>query len=164
MFKILTLTLTLTLTMMTLSAMATTGKVPRQKVYIEGNVKEKKVYKMDELSDLPTVDQEIIDPYTSNKKIKFTGIYLSEIFKIHGNSNATSMEVIAINDYKVTISKSLAASEKMILAFKGDGQYLTVSQRGPARIVIPGKGLLSEGELAKEGINWVWFVKRIIIK
>lgn len=160
MFKILSLIFAIA----SMNTMASTLKVPRQKVYIEGNVKAEKVYKMNELSALPTIEQEIIDPYTSNQKIKFTGIYLSEIFKIHGNKSATSMEVIAINDYKVTISKELATSEKMILAFKGDGQYLTVSQRGPARIVIPGKGVMSEGAIAKEGINWVWFVKRIIIK
>ena len=156
--------ISLILIVLNLSTVAKTQKVPRQKIYIQGNVKEEKVYKMNELSSLPTIVEEIIDPYSNNKKIKFQGVYLSEIFNVLANSNATSMNVIAINDYKVTITKALALSEKMILAYKGDDHFLSVTQRGPARIVIPGKGLLTDGALAKEGLNWVWFVKKIVIK
>jgi hypothetical protein len=159
------LKITLILTfILSFNSFAKVQKVPRQKVYIQGNVKEEKVFKMNELAKLPTTEQVIIDPYSSNKRIKFKGIYLSEIFKTLGNSSATKMHVIAINDYKVTISKSLATSEKMILAFMGDDKYLSVAQRGPARIVIPDKGELSDGALAKEGLNWVWFVKTIIVE
>lgn len=147
-----------------LQVTASSQKIPRQKVYIQGNVIKEKVFKMNELSALPTIEQKIIDPYSSNKTINFTGIYLYEIFNTLGNKNATSMDVIAINDYKVTITKELALKEKMILAYKGDGDYISVANRGPARIVVPGKGILTEGALSKEGINWVWFVKTIIIK
>jgi hypothetical protein len=143
---------------------ATKEKVPRQKVYIKGQVKNEAVFKMNELEKLGTVEKDILDPYSNYENIKFTGIYLHEIFSKYALPNAKAMEVIAINDYKVDITYEEAKKEKMIVAFKGNGKYLTVSQRGPARIVIPGKGRLEEGALAKEGINWVWFVKTIVIK
>jgi hypothetical protein len=137
------------------------NKVPRQKIYIKGEVKSEKVYKVNDLEKLPTIKQKIIDPYSKNATIIFTGILLSELFKIHANTTAKKMQIIAVNDYKVTIPIELAKKEKLLLAFKGDNKYLTVSNRGPARIVVPNKGKLTSGALAKEGVNWVWFVKTI---
>ncbi|OUR94099.1 hypothetical protein A9Q84_17465 [Halobacteriovorax marinus] len=136
-------------------------KVPRQKVYIKGLVKAEKTYKMNELSTLPQIEIKIIDPYSKNQEINFKGVLLSEIFRIHASKAAKKIRVIAINDYKVEIPIELAKKEKMILAYRGDGKYLSVSNRGPARIVIPGKGILDEGSLANAGLNWVWFVKTI---
>lgn len=139
-------------------------KIPRQKVYLQGKVKEEKVFKMDDLAKLDTVEVDIIDPYSTHQKIKFTGIYLHKLHEQFAMPEAKVMDIFAINDYKVEITVEDAKKEKMLLAFKGDGEYLSVAQRGPARIVIPGKGKIKEGALAKEGIKWVWFVKTIIFK
>jgi hypothetical protein len=138
-------------------------KIPRQRIEIKGYVKAVKSYKMNELSSLPQVKMKIVDPYSHNKKIMFQGVYLSDIFKEHASEGASKLEIIAINDYKVLIPIEVATKEKMILAYKGNELYLTVSNRGPARIVIPYKGKLSEGQLTQKGINWVWFVKTINI-
>lgn len=155
--------ITLFIVLTFLSVFTYAERVPRQKIYIKGHVKAEKSYKMNELASMPQVTINIIDPYSHNKQIDFQGIFLSEIFKEHAKPGAKKFEIIAINDYKVTIPIELAIKEKMLLAYKGDKKYLTVSNRGPARIVIPNKGKLEKGQLAKEGINWVWFVKTINI-
>ncbi|WP_372654112.1 molybdopterin-dependent oxidoreductase [Halobacteriovorax sp.] len=133
----------------------------KQKIYIKGEVKEEKTFTIEEVSKLPQTTLAIHDPYSKNKKISFEGIYLSEIYKLYAKKSATKVEVIAINDYKVVIDIEFVKSEKMLLAIKGDGKFLSVREKGPARIVIPGKGKFEKGSLAKEGVNWVWFVKTI---
>ncbi|PIK16157.1 molybdopterin-dependent oxidoreductase [Halobacteriovorax sp. JY17] len=133
----------------------------KQKVFIGGNVKAPKTYTIEEISKLPQSTADIHDPYSKNKKVRFQGILLADLFKIHANKNSKRIEIIAINDYKVTIDRSFIEKEKMLLAIKGDGSFLTVKEKGPARIVVPGKGELKEGKLAKEGVNWVWFVRSI---
>ncbi len=133
----------------------------KQKIFIGGNVKAAKTYSIEEISKLPQSTANIHDPYSKNKKINFQGVLLADLFKIHANSSSKKMEIIAINDYKVTIDKDFIESERMLLAIKGDGSFLTVKEKGPARIVVPGKGELKDGKLAKEGVNWVWFVRSI---
>lgn len=133
----------------------------KQKVYIKGNVKKPVTYTIEDISKLPQVTIRINDPYSKNKLIKFQGVLLADFFKLHANEGSSKVEVIALNDYKVTIEKSYLTSERMLLAIKGDDKFLTVKDKGPARIVVPGKGTLKEGALAKEGVDWVWFVRTI---
>ncbi|GEM_PF-3204633 len=145
----------------TLSLNAYSVKYSKQKVYLKGKVKEEKTFTIEDISKLPQTTLTINDPYSKNKEIAFEGIYLSKLFDLYAKKSATKIEVIAINDYKVIIDIDFVRREKMLLAIKGDGKYLSVREKGPARIVIPGKGKFGEGTLAKEGVNWVWFVRTI---
>ncbi|WP_417336659.1 molybdopterin-dependent oxidoreductase [Halobacteriovorax marinus] len=150
---------TLLLTLLSLNSFSI--NYSKQKIKISGKVKKEIVYSIEELSKLPQTTFKINDPYAKNKPIEFEGILLSDLLKLHAKEGTSKIEVIAINDYKVIIDNKFVESEKMLLALKGDGKYLTVREKGPARIVVPGKGKFTEGKLAKEGVNWVWFVKTI---
>lgn len=153
--------LIITLILFTISNYTFSIDYSRQKIKIIGNVKKEVTYTIEELTKLPQTKFTIYDPYAKNKKITFEGVLLSDLYKLHANESSKKVSVIAINDYKVIIDNSVVKEERMLLALKGDGKYLSVRQKGPARIVIPIKGKLIEGKLAKEGVNWVWFVNTI---
>lgn len=151
----------LTSALILLSLNAYSFKYSKQKIQIKGKVKVEQIFTIEELSKLPQTTLQIHDPYTKNKKISFEGVFISKLYDLYALKSSKKVEIIAINDYKTIIDIEFVKSEKMLLAIKGDGKFLSVKEKGPARVVIPGKGKFEEGTLAKEGVNWVWFVKTI---
>jgi len=138
------------------------AKVPRQKITLLGNYNKevKNVFKVDFLDKYKLKKIKIRDPYQSNRMLEFEGLSLSDMFK-HFGPKANSLDVVAINLYKVSFKKEHPRAEKTFFVFKQNGKYINVDKMGPLRIVRDYKGVIEANDLALEGVEWVWMIKEL---
>ena len=92
----------------------------------------------------------------------FEGVLLSKLMERVGASGATAV-AIALNDYKVEIPVADFRQFPVILAYKMDGEFLKIRDKGPLWIIYPQDdfpALKTKQTQAK----WVWQVKEIKFK
>jgi hypothetical protein len=77
-------------------------------------------------------------------------------------ADATEVEMIALNDYVVTIPLSDFKTWPVIFALKQDGEYMPVSTRGPGMLVYPYAQV--EFDRQKYDDRWIWQIKSINVK
>ena len=69
-------------------------------------------------------------------KVTFEGVPMSELMEAVGAEGTTAF-VLALNNYGTDIPLSDFASFETILAYKMDGQYMEVADKGPLFIIYP---------------------------
>ena len=69
-------------------------------------------------------------------KVTFEGVPMSELMEAVGAEGTTAF-VLALNNYGTDIPLSDFASFEPILAYKMDGQYMEVADKGPLFIIYP---------------------------
>jgi len=92
----------------------------------------------------------------------FEGVLLSKLMERVGASGATAVAV-ALNDYKVEIPVADFKQYPVILAYKMDGEFLKIRDKGPLWIIYPQDdfpALKTKQTQAK----WVWQVKELQFK
>lgn len=69
-------------------------------------------------------------------KIRFEGVSLDQLMKLVG-AKGTSVKVVALNDYVITIPLDDFRKFNVILALKRNGDYMPVRDKGPLFIIYP---------------------------
>jgi hypothetical protein len=118
--------------------------------------------------DMPTiesvglVDYKVNDPF-EKRPTTFRGVLMStllDLWKV--DKDATILEMVALNDYKVEVPISDLRKYPVIFATQQDGQYMPVSTRGPAMLVYPYDNFQFDRQ--KYDDYWIWQIKSINVK
>jgi hypothetical protein len=117
--------------------------------------------------DLPTiesvglVDYKMTDPF-EKKPTTFRGVLMSQLLDLWKvPADATMLEMVALNDYKVNVPIEDLRKYPVIFALQQDGQYMPVSTRGPAMLVYPYDNFSFDHQ--KYDDYWIWQIKSISV-
>ncbi|EQC52584.1 hypothetical protein [Bacteriovorax sp. DB6_IX] len=138
------------------------ARVPRQKIHLVGNYDKsiKSSFKVDFLNKYKLKKIKIRDPYQDNNFYEFEGLSLADIFNYFG-PKAKSLDVVAINLYKINFKRNHPRAKKTFFVFKENGKFINVDKMGPMRIVRDYQGIIKDTDLALEGVEWVWMIKEL---
>ena len=92
-------------------------------------------FDQDMLSALPSVTIKTTTPWTDGA-VTFEGALLRDILKSVGGSGET-LKATAHNDYSVNIPKEDFLKFDVIVAYKRDGEIMTLRSKGPLWIIYP---------------------------
>lgn len=113
------------------------------------------------LEDLGVTSFETMTPWFTGP-VKFEGVPLDRIMKLV-EADGDEVVAIALNDYSTTIPLKDFAEFDVLLALKRDGQYMSVSNKGPLFIVYP-FDRDSELQSQKFYSRSVWQLARLVIR
>ncbi|AXT27075.1 oxidoreductase [Ruegeria sp. AD91A] len=90
------------------------------------------------LQDLDAMDQVTFSTSTiwTDDKVTFSGVPLKALLT-ELNTNGTSIEMVALNDYKVTMPLAELENDAPIIATRMDGETMSVRDKGPYWVVFP---------------------------
>lgn len=113
------------------------------------------------IEELGVTSFETTTPWFTGK-VKFEGVPLDRIMKLVG-ADGDEVVAVALNDYSTTLPLKDFAEHGVLLALKRDGQYMTVSDKGPLFIVYPYD---SDPELQSQQFysRSVWQLARLIVR
>lgn len=119
--------------------------------------------------DLPTLERLGVVRFTTSTnwteaEVVFEGVLLSRILEVAGaKADATRLILTALNDYSIPIPISDARNWPVILAFKENGAYMSVRERGPLWVVYPQHAYPELG--SREYLSrWVWQLAKITVE
>lgn len=92
----------------------------------------------------------------------FEGVLLSKLIERVGASGTTAV-AIALNDYKVEIPVKDFGAYPVILAYKMNGEFLKIRDKGPLWIIYP-QDEFPALKTKETQAKWVWQVKEIQFK
>ncbi len=93
-------------------------------------------------------------------KSTFIGVELEDLLKIVGIEMPQQVTFVALNNYKVSVQKDDFLRYKPIIAFKKDGQFMSVRKKGPYWLIFP----LSENkeiDNTSYHAKMIWQIKEI---
>lgn len=123
------------------------------------NVDESIVMDIPTIESVGVVSYTVTDPFEETK-VTYTGVLMSDLLKVWGvDDSATTLSVLALNDYQVEVPIKDVRDYPVIFAMKSDGEYMPISTRGPAMLVFP----YDDFEFDKALYNdyWAWQIKSI---
>lgn len=92
---------------------------------------------METLEKFGLVQYELNDPWLK-EKFTYTGVLMSDLLKfIQSAPEAESVHLIALDDYEVDIVVRDIEKWPILLATRANGQYMSVAENGPTRIIFP---------------------------
>lgn len=94
--------------------------------------------------------------------VTYEGVLIRDLLKFV-DANGTVLKITALNDYRADLNVSDTHSISVILAYKRNGEYMPVREKGPLFIVFPfseNSSLATEERYAQS----VWQVARITVK
>lgn len=99
-------------------------------------------------------------PWTDGRPV-FEGVLMRDLLK-HVGASGEKITVIALNDYKAALPVSDFEKYPVILAYKMNGEFLKVREKGPLWIIYPQDQF---DELRDKTVNrkWVWQIKEFHI-
>jgi hypothetical protein len=115
-------------------------------------------------ASLEKLDRTLIDTATPwfDGVSHFEGVRLDKLMEAVG-ATGTIVSAVAVNDYASDIPIEDFAKYGVILAYKRDGQYMTIRDKGPLFVVYPydkDQNLKSKTFYARS----VWQVKRLVVR
>ena len=92
----------------------------------------------------------------------YEGVLLRDLLN-YVKADGTTLSFVALNDYRSDMPSADPAKYDVILAYKRNGEYLSVREKGPFFVVFPFKDV---PELATEAryAQSVWQVNRMTVK
>ncbi|MBS0848150.1 hypothetical protein [Citrobacter sp. JGM124] len=96
-------------------------------------------------------------------KNKWSGVYLADIARQLGAQPESSIELIALNDYIITIPMSDVLIYNPVLASRFNGDLIPIRSKGPFILIYP-FDQHSEINTAKYQDYTIWMVHEILIK
>ena len=97
---------------------------------------------------------EAAEPFLK-RRVTFEGVLLADLLAVAGvPESASTVSLIALDDYKVDFKVSDVRSSQMLLATKADGKHMPVDRSGPIRIVFPDRSTLG-----RNPDLWIWSVE-----
>ncbi|MFO1091402.1 MAG: molybdopterin-dependent oxidoreductase [Hyphomicrobiales bacterium] len=113
------------------------------------------------LEKLPKVTITTDTPWTDGKRT-YEGVPLKQVLEAAGARGET-LKVTALNAYHATIPVDQAVNDGAIIAYKADGAYLPVDDRGPLWILFP---FDAKPQLRSEAVyEWsAWQLRKLTVK
>jgi len=109
------------------------------------------------------VKYDIDDPWAKTT-VNYTGILLSDFLKMVGASpSAENIHIVALDDYEVDITVTEAQKWPVLLATQSNGQYMTMAENGPTRIIFP-FGRYSDVDVVLYQDLSIWSIKNIEVQ
>jgi hypothetical protein len=111
---------------------------------------------------LGQVDYSLTDPF-EDVETSFRGVLMSDLLDVWQlTEDATSLHMVALNDYAIDVPISDVRSYPVIFALQQNGEYMPVSTRGPAMLVYP----YAEYDLDPAVYNdfWIWQIKSVEVR
>ncbi len=137
---------------------APTSRIP--KISLEGSElrREAGYISVNELDQIGSTEFEIFDIY-SNSIVNYEGMLLSKLVEKVA-SGAQKITFTAVDDYCVSFTREEWTTHPIILATKRDGERMTISQKGPARLVFD---FNDDQESLRKTLKpkWIWQISRI---
>lgn len=119
------------------------------------------IFDISTLEKLGLVQYTVTDPWL-NTKVTYSGILLSDLLDVAKvSASAKIIQVIALNDYAADIPIDDVRKQPILLATQADGEYMTVENNGPTRIIFPYDNY---ADLTAARNMSVWNIERIIIE
>lgn len=117
-------------------------------------------FDLEMLEAMPVTTITTSTPWTDGETV-FEGVLLSDLFETLG-ADGTTLTATALNDYAVTMPVTDEMGAEPLLAYKADGNYLSVRDKGPLWIVYPydqDPSLTSEVYLSRS----IWQLDRLTV-
>lgn len=93
---------------------------------------------------------------------EFSGPLVRLVLEAVG-AQGTTLNFVAVNDYKVTIPPGDFQKYPTILAMKTDGEYMTIRNKGPLWVIYPRDDYPELVDKAHDA-KWIWQVKAIDVR
>ena len=94
--------------------------------------------------------------------VRFRGVLLRDLLDVAGvDAEATTLNTIALNDYKAPVPISDADAYPTLLATTSNGKRMPVAEYGPVRVVYP--NLDFEFDKTVYDPRWVWQLATITV-
>lgn len=115
--------------------------------------------------DMPTLESLGLVKYTMNdpflmEEVNYTGVLMSRVSEFVGAPDIPgNVRIVALDDYHVDLSLEDIQRWPVLLATRSNGEYLSIENAGPTRIVFP---YHAHSELDPVGYDkklWIWNVK-----
>lgn len=130
---------------------------------IEGNVKEKQKLTAKNIESLGTKEYSFYDPYLK-KDVTYTGVLLTDFIEAYqGETPTNALSMKALDGYLVEFFRDEWERDKIVIATKIDGEYMSYKDLGPIKIVYP-EYKESSKDKPSDFIKWIWMVKTIEFK
>lgn len=147
---------------MMMLSLALFGDAGDKKITLLGHIKDdinKKLSPKQLEKDLTTSKHTLYNPW-EKRSDEYEGVLLNDFVKFYGKDGFKALHLIALDDYKVTISKELMESERILLVTKINGQYQPIKQKGPMRIVFLDFDK-TDTKYEKSLPLWLWMINKI---
>lgn len=116
----------------------------------------------DDIEAVGVVTYTVTDPF-EERPIEYTGVLMRDLLDLWQlDDDATSVRLVALNDYHTEVSISELKELPIMLALQSDGKYMTPDYRGPSMIVYPVHNY--EFDLEKVHSNWIWQLIEVEVK
>ena len=66
----------------------------------------------------------------------------------------------ALDDYEITFTKKLVGDERILLVYKVNGEYISIRDKGPLRVVFVDYDA-SKKEYQQNLQMWLWMIKEV---
>ena len=115
------------------------------------------------LESMGLVEYTVDDPF-SKKKVAFSGVLISQFLQVIGaDKNATTLKLLALDDYSTDMKISDTLKWPIIIATKADGKYMPIDQKGPVLTVLPFNDF-PEIDHVSYDLQWVWSLTKITVQ
>lgn len=129
-----------------------------------GNVNHDNAILMDRttIEAVGLVEYTVTDPF-EQRSIRYRGVLMRDLLE-HWQvaDDATTMQLTALNDYKIDIPLAEFRQYPILFALQADGLYMQPDYRGPAMLVYPVDQY--KFELLAVQRKWIWQIKAIDIQ
>lgn len=120
------------------------------------------------LMDRPTieavglVEYTVTDPF-EQRPVRYRGVLMRDLLdRWQVADDATTMQLTALNDYKIDIPLAEFRQYPILFALQADGLYMQPDYRGPAMLVYPVDQYQFERLTVQR--KWIWQIKAIDIQ
>lgn len=129
-----------------------------------GNVNRDNAILMDRttIEAVGLVEYTVTDPF-EQRPIRYRGVLMRDLLERWQVANdAITMQLTALNDYKIDIPLAEFHQYPILFALQADGLYMQTDYRGPAMLVYPVDQY--HFELLTVQRKWIWQIKAIDIQ
>ncbi|MFR0688115.1 molybdopterin-dependent oxidoreductase [Enterobacterales bacterium AE_CKDN230030158-1A_HGKHYDSX7] len=129
---------------------------------VKGQPQLQRHYSLSELQALPQTEQRSMLP-DETRIYRWQGVRLSTLLAGFERGEARRLRIEALNDYSALIPLSDLDTFDPILAYRRDGQFLAIAERGPLFVIYP---MVDHPELRTQVYfnRTVWQVSRITLE
>lgn len=115
------------------------------------------------LEKLGLVQYKVSDPWL-NAENTYTGVLVSDFLKFVGAArSASTLTLTALDDYQVDIAIADLQKWPVLLATQVNGEYITIDNNGPTRIIFPYDTYPDIDPVAYKDL-WIWNIKGIEVR
>lgn len=101
----------------------------------------------------------VYNPWEKREDL-YEGILLDDFVKMFGSSDVSKLKLIALDFYEIIFDKELYQNERILLAYKVNGKYISIRERGPMRIVFVDYDA-SKKKYELNLVKWLWMIKKV---